>query len=224
MPETPWPISFWLREMRKLQPRVKRMALGPIYAAAAMLVLAVVMMLLVAANTKFLRESPVVPTKPEAQTKLSAQPLQAAPAATPVAGPAHSKSVDSLVPHKPVTGPVKFAFGWQLYPVYNEWRYHAGLDLGAAEGAPVQAVYSGAVTAVYKDRDYGLTVAVASGSTSVYYGSLDAADLAEGQSVAAGGSIGKAGTCTAEPYYHLHLAIKSGGKYIDPEEVLSRAQ
>jgi len=124
-----------------------------------------------------------------------------------------------------VAGPVKNAFGWQFNPVFNDWRYHVGIDIGAAAGSPVQALYSGEVATVYKDKDYGLTVVIVSGADSVYYGSLNSTRLVKGRAVAAGAVVGSVGSCATEPYFHLHVAIKPGGdKYVDPQEVLSKAE
>ena len=55
----------------------------------------------------------------------------------------------------------------------------------------------------------------------MYYGSLASAGVAEGQTLEAADRIGVVGYASAEPYIHLHLAIKEKDHYVDPGNALN---
>lgn len=120
-----------------------------------------------------------------------------------------------------IKGPVKLDFGWQLHPLYKDWRYHAGIDITGLEDQAVHAVCAGEVADVMRDRNTGITVIVKNNSYMVYYGSLSRAVISKGSHVRIGQEIGKMGTCSAEPYYHVHLQIKKDDQTIDPNIVMS---
>ncbi len=66
----------------------------------------------------------------------------------------------------------------------RDWRTHDGVDLTAAEGAPVRAAANGTVTAVYDDELLGTTVVIGHDDGCVtYYQNLAAtpARLRRGQ-------------------------------------------
>lgn len=131
-----------------------------------------------------------------------------------------SRSYDTETPRWPVRGAVSLDFGWQQHPVYHDWRYHNGIDIKAAEGQPVQAVFGGEVQEIYNDKNYGQTAVVKSGRYTVIYGSLGSLAVNKGDTISNGSKIGVVGSFTAEPGMHLHLAIKDGDKYINPLSLL----
>ncbi len=112
-------------------------------------------------------------------------------------------------------------FGWQVHPLYKDWRYHPGIDIGGREGQIVPALLPGEVVDLYTDRQYGLTVVVRSGSYTVYYGALASTGLQKNSSIKAGRPIGSMGLSFSEREPHLHLAVKkdSGQDYINPREL-----
>jgi murein DD-endopeptidase MepM/ murein hydrolase activator NlpD len=122
-------------------------------------------------------------------------------------------------PQKPVSGTVIQAFGWQEHPVYKDWRYHPGVDIGVPSEQNVQAVLSGKVTDIYIDRHYGLTAVIESKGYKIFYSALSIADTAKGSFVKAGQSIGRTGVCRDEPREHLHMAVKQDDRYIDPSSL-----
>ncbi|MGI6092372.1 MAG: M23 family metallopeptidase [Veillonellaceae bacterium] len=160
-------------------------------------------------------QEPVVVIQPQPAVKASS-PDSAASA--PVA--AQSQDYDKESPRWPVRGQIIFDFGWQQHPVYNDWRYHNGIDVAAAEGQPVQAVLGGVVEEIYNDKHYGQTVVVKSGRYTIIYGSLNSVAVSQKDIIANGAKIGIAGTFSAEPQIHVHLAIKDGDKFIDPQSIL----
>ena len=127
---------------------------------------------------------------------------------------------DVLVPLKINYGPIETDFGWQLHNVYKDWRYHTGIDISGGLHDPVAAIYSGQVTEIFHDKQSGLTAVVKNSTYSIYYGSLSEVKVEKGRDIRAGETIGTMGKSDAEPYYHLHLAIKKGEQYIDPKLII----
>ncbi len=119
-------------------------------------------------------------------------------------------------------GAKPLTFGWQLHPLYRDWRYHNGVDINGGEGQVVPALLNGEIVDVYTDKQYGLTVAVKSGKYTVYYGALASVAVQKNTMIKTGKPIGSMGISSAEPEPHLHLAVKSNdGRTIDPHEIFS---
>jgi murein DD-endopeptidase MepM/ murein hydrolase activator NlpD len=95
---------------------------------------------------------------------------------------------------------------------------HEGLDIGAAEGAPVRAVADGLV--VYSDNGlsgYGNVVLVLHRDATVArYAHLRAAYVFAGQQVRAGAVIAEVGDTGLARGYHLHFELHEGGRPRDP--------
>ena len=121
-----------------------------------------------------------------------------------------------------VQGEIKVNVGWDLHPLYKDWRYHTGIDVLGVKGQVVPAIHSGQVTDVFRDSNSGLTAVVNQKHYQVYYGSLQNVTVEKGSWVQAGQEIGKMGSCEAEPYDHLHLSIKKNDEYIDPLLVINK--
>jgi murein DD-endopeptidase MepM/ murein hydrolase activator NlpD len=239
MPDRSWPVFLWLKEIKKLRGERHWLAPAPVYAATVMVLAAALLLLAVvsggedssreARDSKRARPAPVVEAgrqeAPAAAAAVTA-PNQNEPAAQVIipSTPVRPAPRPDDIPQRPVAGEVALGFGWQPHPVFHDWRYHTGVDIKVPENDPVRAMYSGEVNAVYQDKTSGLTVVVNSGAYSVYYGALATTILTKGQQIEAGARIGTVGSSPGEPFYHLHLAIKNDGKYINPEELLSKAR
>ncbi|SMC38388.1 M23 family metallopeptidase [Sporomusa malonica] len=119
------------------------------------------------------------------------------------------------------SGTITHGFGWQLHPLYQDWRYHNGLDISGGEGQVVPALLSGEVVDVMTDTQYGLTVAVKSGRYTLYYGSLASVAVQKNTMINTGKPIGSMGISTSEPEPHLHLAVRAndGKQLVDPREI-----
>lgn len=120
----------------------------------------------------------------------------------------------------PLQGGTILVFGWYENQLYKDWRYHTGIDLGSPQGTPATAIWGGEVVTVYNDNITGLTVAVKTGEYTVMYGTLAKSLVTQGETVAPGAKIGLVGSSKAEPYDHLHLAIKKDEKFINPQLIL----
>lgn len=127
---------------------------------------------------------------------------------------------------KPVDGPVLRGFGQYYSPTYRDYRWHEGIDLGAAPGDPVRAAAAGRVTAVERDTFWGLIVRceIGPGRVAEYRG-LGTASVTVGQEVSAGtplGTLGPAPPTEAELVPHLHFVLLHDGVPVDPHNYLGR--
>ena len=118
-------------------------------------------------------------------------------------------------------GKVACKFGWQLHPLYQDWRYHNGIDISGGEGQIVPVLVSGKVLEIYTDKQYGLTVAVKNDKYIIYYSSLASVAVQENTIIKTGSLIGSMGITLSEPEPHLHLAVQTQDKkeYLDPYEI-----
>lgn len=151
--------------------------------------------------------------------------------AAPAVPPQEFVSIKPAKPAEPEvqSGPVRFVlprgriaspFGWQVHPVYQEWRYHSGVDVAVAANQAVVSAADGTVTAVQRDANYGLTVVVENARYSVQHAALSSSAVKIGDAVTAGETvIGRSGQSVSEPYPHVHIAVRQGGKYCDPQAI-----
>lgn len=115
----------------------------------------------------------------------------------------------------PVAGPVSFVDTWGA--PRSGGRAHQGVDMMAARGTPVAAIFDGTITRTGSGSSLGgITIWMRStAGDSFYYAHLDsiAGGIGSGTSVAAGQVIGAVGsTGNASPSYpHLHFEYHPGG-------------
>ena len=189
-----------------------------LYAAAVLLLTAAAG----TAGVSLLYRQPAVAPPAAPQEQAGAPPVPAAApygreeAAPPAAASAAAPVPAPEKPLPPVTGQVQRAFGWQYYPRYDDWRFHPGVDVAVPAGTSVQAALSGTVNAVDTAAGTGVTGGVASGPGQIIYGALARADVRVGDAVQRGQTLGSAGTCPAEPGYHLYFAVAGASGYLDP--------
>ena len=177
-------------------------------------------------------------SEPEASSEVSAAPSSEAESSEPAVvsqKPVSSKPAASQ-PAKQTTAPVltfQYPVGstvTQEYsgenPVYNktmqDWRVHTGVDISAQQGDVIKAAANGTVKDVLADDSLGNVVVITHGSIEAYYCGLGQTSVKKGDSVRQGQQIGTLGIvpCESADAPHLHLAMKRGGKYIDPLSVL----
>ena len=115
----------------------------------------------------------------------------------------------------PVAGPVSFIDTWGA--PRSGGRGHQGVDMMAARGTPVAAIFDGTISRTGSGSSLGgITIWMrSSAGDSFYYAHLDsiAGGISSGTSVAAGQVIGTVGsTGNASPAYpHLHFEYHPGG-------------
>lgn len=102
------------------------------------------------------------------------------------------------------------AFGWRIHPVMGESRFHAGTDLGAPQGTPVMAAFSGKVAIADFMGGYGLSVVVqhGDGSEETLYAHLSEIFVKPGESVKQGEVIGRVGSTGLSTGPHLHFEFR----------------
>ncbi|TZG26211.1 M23 family metallopeptidase [Sphingomonas montanisoli] len=166
------------------------------------------------------------------------QPKAMVGPAKTIAAPA---APEQVVPAKgPLLIPVAGVTAAQLQDTFTDARgdgsrSHGALDIMAPRGTPVLAAAAGTVEKLFTSKLGGLTIYIRrpGGGWVDYYAHLDhyAPDLAEGQNVARGQTIGAVGfTGDASPEGpHLHYEIKAmapgeswwQGKAVNPYAILS---
>lgn len=124
----------------------------------------------------------------------------------------------------PVAGSVLLGYGWGYSPLFDDWRFHVGVDLAASPGQPVLAAGAGHVAEVRQSRSFGGVVRLAldDGLTSTYKG-LNGIEVQVGETVSTGQTLGfVASGVTAESYEpsHVHWEVSRGGQALDPESLV----
>ena len=129
---------------------------------------------------------------------------------------------------KPVNGELIASYAMDCLS-YNQttrdWRVHSGLDFAAEAGTPVMAAADGTVYTTYEDETMGMTVVISHGGGYVtQYSSLsDKLEVAAGDTVTAGQTIGYVGTSAMLESAigdHVHFSVTCNDIYVDPAEFL----
>ncbi len=101
----------------------------------------------------------------------------------------------------------------------NSEATHYGYDLASTQAAPITATAAGRVLFADELGIYGNCVLVDHGlGVASLYGHLSRVDVAAGDSVTRGQTLGLSGSTGLAGGDHLHFAILVGGTYVDPLE------
>jgi murein DD-endopeptidase MepM/ murein hydrolase activator NlpD len=118
----------------------------------------------------------------------------------------------------PEVVPFSSPFGWRVHPVTGDRRFHAGVDLAAPAGLPVQSAHSGTVVFAGWKGGYGNAVIVryADGQYETLYGHMSALLVKQGQFVQAKQTVGKVGSTGLSSGPHLHFELRrfEGGQWV----------
>lgn len=100
--------------------------------------------------------------------------------------------------------------------VYDKGR-NDGIDIAAPSGTPIAAAGAGSVAAITRDTS-GVPIIVVrhEGDLMTVYAGLDAVNVAKGDSVSAGQSLGSAGKEGV-----VHFEVRKGFESVDPESFLN---
>ena len=108
--------------------------------------------------------------------------------------------------------------GNRWHPVTGQWKYHSGLDIGAAYGATIVAADGGTVILAGVNSGYGNCVMIDHGNGYItLYGHMSSISVSKGQSVSKGDTIGYVGSTGVSTGPHLHFEIRQGTTILDPE-------
>ncbi|MGG6267309.1 peptidoglycan DD-metalloendopeptidase family protein [Leptolyngbya sp. AN03gr2] len=126
--------------------------------------------------------------------------------------------------------PVTSGFGWRRHPVTGARRFHAGVDLGAAQGTPVIASRGGKVTVADRMGGYGLTIVTQqpNGKQDTLYAHLSQIYVRPGETIQPGTIIGRVGSTGLSTGPHLHYEARqmtnSGWTAVNPGSQLEAAR
>jgi len=117
----------------------------------------------------------------------------------------------------PVMGQISSNFGWRRSPFGRRRAFHAGLDIRAPRGRPIQAAGDGRVVYAGWMSGYGKAVVVehASGLTTLY-GHCSSLCVGRGTVLHAGQVIAKVGSTGRSTGNHCHFEVRRGSAPVNP--------
>jgi murein DD-endopeptidase MepM/ murein hydrolase activator NlpD len=120
-----------------------------------------------------------------------------------------------------IDAPVTSTFGERLDPFTHQLSRHTGLDLAATSGTPIPAAQAGVVIAAGPRGGYGnaIEVAHADGTTTLYAHASEVR-VTPGEHVSEGETVGLVGQTGRSTGPHLHLEVRKGGQFLDPQLAL----
>lgn len=108
-------------------------------------------------------------------------------------------------------------FGTRLHPIYNYYRTHYGVDIGAYYGSDIIAADRGTVTVSAYHWSYGNYIVINHGNGYVtLYAHLSSRLVSAGDEVSQGEVIGLVGSTGDSTGPHLHFEIRQNGTCINP--------
>lgn len=117
----------------------------------------------------------------------------------------------------PAEGEITSPFGWRVHPIFGTQRLHTGIDIGADYGDAVRAADGGVV--IHSDwmGGYGNAVIIDHGNgISTLYAHNSQLVVSEGQTVAKGQTISRAGSTGYSTGPHLHFEVRQNGSPVNP--------
>ena len=128
-----------------------------------------------------------------------------------------------------IPAPITSLFGWRNHPIFQERRFHAGVDLAAPEGTPVLAAKDGEVITAEYLGGYGLTVMLRheNGTQETRYPHLSQILVRPGEQIKQGEVVGLVGSTGNSTGPHLHFELREltaqGWVLIDPNDLMNYA-
>lgn len=122
----------------------------------------------------------------------------------------------------PGSNVITSVFGTRLHPIYNYYRTHYGIDIGAYYGSNVLASDRGTVTTSAYHWSYGNYIVVNHGNGyATLYAHLSSRLVSAGDEVSQGDVIGLVGSTGDSTGPHLHFEIRENGTCINPLDYFS---
>ena len=121
------------------------------------------------------------------------------------------------LPSPVAKGRVEVGFGRQVDKRFRTVTVHQGVDLRAAKGDPVKAVYPGKVAFAESFQGYGLLVILQhGGGYYTLYGHLTGLKVRKGEKVRQGQMVGALGDTGSLKGAYLYFEVRGGGLAVDP--------
>jgi murein DD-endopeptidase MepM/ murein hydrolase activator NlpD len=123
----------------------------------------------------------------------------------------------------PVHGRLSSSYGYRDHPVYEERKFHTGVDLSVPPGTAVKATADGIVSFAGWTENSGIVVVAEHGhGFSTAYAHNRKALVRVGQRIARGDVIAMSGTTGVSTGPHVHYEIWKNGRHTNPAEFLAR--
>lgn len=132
---------------------------------------------------------------------------------TAVAGPSGISLIWPTPGYTTITSP----YGYRIHPITGEFKFHAGVDIGAPGGAPILAAAGGTVTISTYSSSYGNYVEIDHGNgLRTRYAHMSLRLASAGETVTQGQEIGLVGATGDATGNHLHFEVRVNGITYDP--------
>jgi murein DD-endopeptidase MepM/ murein hydrolase activator NlpD len=123
----------------------------------------------------------------------------------------------------PVPGTLSSPYGYRNHPVYEERKFHTGVDISVPSGSEVKATANGIVSFAGWTENSGIVVVAEHGhGFSTAYAHNRKALVRVGQRVARGDVIAMSGSTGVSTGPHVHYEIWRNGRHTDPVVFLAR--
>ena len=127
-----------------------------------------------------------------------------------------------------VPSPITSLFGFRTHPIFGDYRFHAGTDIGAEQGTPVLATQDGVVAAAEVAGGYGLLVVLRHQAEELEletrYAHLAEIFVEPGEEVKKGEIIGLVGSTGNSTGPHLHFEMRQrtadGWVLVNPDGIV----
>lgn len=123
----------------------------------------------------------------------------------------------------PVSGTLSSSYGSRRHPVYEQTRFHTGVDISVPPGSEVRATAEGIVSLAGWTAKSGIVVVVEHGhGFSTAYAHNRKALVRVGQRVVRGEPIALSGSTGVSTGPHVHYEIWKNGRHTDPSGYFAR--
>ncbi len=122
----------------------------------------------------------------------------------------------------PVSGPVTSAYGWRTHPITEKEDFHRGIDIAAAQGKAIHAVWPGMVAETGESAIYGNFVRLDHGhGLQTIYSHCEKIIAKQGENIRKGELVAVVGSTGVSTGPHVHFELLVNGIYYDPAWVMN---